>query len=211
MKISRGNYCTSTPHRSETNGIAERAVRRIKEGTSAVLLQTGLDEKWWADSMECNCNLRNIQDLVSDGKTPYERRFGVPLKWRGYSVWSDGGISPYFRYRPVATASARSNSLAGFWKGYVMLAEIEELEQMDASEIYATRLNAKEVLTPMSGDKFIFPIADGTVKISGGDQVLRTSTLMRDRPDRGEEQSNRQRRIRRIFFNPTQRLIVVWW
>ena len=45
------NLCSSTPHRSETNGIAERAVRRIKEGTSAVLLQLGLDEKWWADSM----------------------------------------------------------------------------------------------------------------------------------------------------------------
>ena len=25
------NHCTSTPHRSETNGIAERAVRRIKK------------------------------------------------------------------------------------------------------------------------------------------------------------------------------------
>ena len=46
------NHCTSTPHRSETNGIAERAVRRVKEGTSAVLLQSGLDENWWADSME---------------------------------------------------------------------------------------------------------------------------------------------------------------
>ena len=46
------NHCTSTPHRSETNGIAERAVRRVKEGTSAVLLQSGLDERW-ADSMEC--------------------------------------------------------------------------------------------------------------------------------------------------------------
>ena len=32
------NHCTSTPHRSETNGIAERAVRRVKEGTSAVLV-----------------------------------------------------------------------------------------------------------------------------------------------------------------------------
>ena len=31
------NRCTSTPHRSETNGIAERAVRRVKEETSAVL------------------------------------------------------------------------------------------------------------------------------------------------------------------------------
>ena len=36
----------------------------------------------------------------------------------------------------------------------------------------------------------MFPIADGTVKLSGGDQVLRTSTLIRDSPDRGEEQRN---------------------
>ena len=47
-----------------------RAMRRVKEGTSAVLLQSGLDENWWADSLECYTCLRNIQDLSSDGKTP---------------------------------------------------------------------------------------------------------------------------------------------
>ena len=73
------NHCSSTPHRSETNGIAERAVRRVKEGTSAVLLQSGLDENWWADAMECYTYLRNVQDLLSDGKTPYERRSGEPF------------------------------------------------------------------------------------------------------------------------------------
>ena len=62
------NHCTSTPLRSETNGIAERAVRRVKEGTSAVLLQSVLDEKWWVDSMEFYW------------KTLYERRFGESLK-----------------------------------------------------------------------------------------------------------------------------------
>ena len=74
------NHCSSTPHRSETHGIAERAVRRVKEGTSAVLLQSGLNESWWADSMECYTYLRNVTDLLSDGKTPYERRFGKPFK-----------------------------------------------------------------------------------------------------------------------------------
>ena len=76
------NHCTSTPHRSETNGIAERAVRRVKEGTSAVSLQSGLNESWWAGSMECYTNLRNVTDLLSDGKTTYEDVLGNHLKDR---------------------------------------------------------------------------------------------------------------------------------
>ena len=58
------NHCTSTPHRSETNGMAERAVRRVREATSAVLLQSGLDNERWADSMECYCHLRIVQDKL---------------------------------------------------------------------------------------------------------------------------------------------------
>ena len=77
-ELSR-NHRTSTPHRSETYGIAERAIRRVKEGKSAVLLLSGLDNDRWADSLECYCCLRNIQDKLSDGKTPYERRFGMPF------------------------------------------------------------------------------------------------------------------------------------
>ena len=50
------------------------------------------------------------------------------------------------------------------WKGDILIADIEELEQMDASEIHARRSNAKEVLTTMKGDNFMFPVADGTVK-----------------------------------------------
>ena len=60
---SSWNHCTSTPHRSATNGIAGR---RVKEETSTVLC--GLDNEWWAGSMECFCYLRNIQDKLSDGK-----------------------------------------------------------------------------------------------------------------------------------------------
>ena len=52
------NHRTATPHQSETNCIAERAVRRIKEGTSAVLMQSGL-----------GCHLRNVQDFLAEGTT----------------------------------------------------------------------------------------------------------------------------------------------
>ena len=46
------NHRTSTRHRSETNGIAERVVRRVKGVTSAVLLQSP-DEKilWYAGAI----------------------------------------------------------------------------------------------------------------------------------------------------------------
>ena len=70
----------------------------------------------------------------------------------------------------------------------IMIADIEELEEMDASELHAGRLDAKEVLTPMKGDHFIFPVADGTVKTSGGNRRLRPSAFIRDHPERGEEQ-----------------------
>ena len=156
--IVRQNF---TVHK--TNGIAERAVRRIKEGTSAVLLQSGLDLNWWADSIECYCFLRNIQDLSSDEKTPYERRFGEPFK---------GPIIPFGSMVEYHSISVKDLSrlhqfgkkvLPGIfldyvlyagrvWKGDVMVADIEELEKMDASEIHARRLNAKEVLTPRNGE-----------------------------------------------------------
>ena len=71
-----------------------------------------------------------------------------------------------------------------------MVADIEELDQMDASETHARRLNAKEVFNAHENEKTVFPVADGTIKISGEDQDLRTSTLIRDSPDRGEEQHN---------------------
>ena len=95
----------------------------------------------------------------SDGKTPYERRFGEPFK---------GPIIPFgslVEYYPI---SAKEQSrihqfgkkvLLGLflgyalyaeriWKGDIMVADIEELETMDASEIHSKRLNAKEVIFP---------------------------------------------------------------
>ena len=153
------NHCTSTPHRSETNGIAERAVRRIKERTSAVLLQSGPDENWWEDSIGCYCHLRNIQDRLSDGKTTFESRFREPFK---------GPIIPFgslVEYHPVSTKDQSRIHQFGkqvlpgiffgyvlyagrIWEGDILVVDLEELEEMDASEIHAKRLNAKEVIMP---------------------------------------------------------------
>ena len=138
-------------------------MRRVKEGTSAVLLQSGLNESWWADSMECKTYLRNVTDLLSNGKTPYARRFGKPL---------EGPTVPFgslVEYHPI-TAKDQSRIYqfgkkvlpglflgyalyaVGIWKGDVLVADLEELGAMDASEIFSKRLNAKEVIFPKQGE-----------------------------------------------------------
>ena len=53
----------------------------------------------------------------------------------------------------------------GIWEGDILIADIEELENVDASEIYPQRLNAKEVLVTQRQGEFVFPL-DGTVKLS---------------------------------------------
>ena len=127
----------STPHSSETNGIAERAVRRIKERTSAVLMQSGLDEEWWADSKECYCYLRNIQDLLSDGKSPYERRFGRPFNGPTIQfvamvenhLISAKDISRPTQFGPKVLPCIFLGCVlyAGrIWQGNIMVADIEE-------------------------------------------------------------------------------------
>ena len=130
------------------------------------------------------------------GRRSDERRFGQPFK---------GPIIPFgslVEYHPIiAKDQSRIHQFGkkvlpglflgyalyagGIWKGDVLTADFEELETMDASEIYSNRLNAKEVILPKQGE-FIFPIADGRIKTPGGDQELRTSTLVRHRPIQGE-------------------------
>ena len=89
----------------------------------------------------------------------------------------------------------------GIWKGDVLVADIEELETMDASEIYSKRLNAKEVIFPKEKGEFIFPIADGRIKLPGRDQDLRTSTLIRQQPIRGESHLDFLGESEKCFFH----------
>ena len=176
----------------------------MKEGTSAVLLQSGLDEKWWADSMECYTYQRNVTDLLSDGKTPYERRFGQPFK---------GPIIPFGSLVDYHPKTAKDQSrihqfgkkvLPGLflgyalyawriWKGDVLVADLEELETVDASEIYSKRLNAKEVIFPKVEGEFIFPIADGRIKTPW--RRSRPETIHLDTAS-----SNSRRRSKRFFL-----------
>ena len=58
-----------------------------------------------------------------------------------------------------------------------MVADIEELENMDASGLHTRRNNAQEVLTPQRSEYFTFPVAGGTAKLSGRDHGFREPAL----------------------------------
>ena len=102
-------------------------MRRVKEGTSAVLLQSGLNENWWAASTECYTYLRNDTDLLSDGKTPYERRFGKPFNGPIIPFGSLVEYLPYLCERPVKNPSIWKESLTWIvpWKRSVRGGNLE--------------------------------------------------------------------------------------
>ena len=52
-----------------------------------------------------------------------------------------------------------------------MVADTEELEEMDASELHARTLNATEVLTTQRSRNYKFPVADETEKYLGENSV----------------------------------------
>ena len=134
MKI----FCEIIVHQRLTvsrNGIAERAVRRV---TSAILLQSGLDEKWWVCSVESCCYLRNVQDLLTDQKTPYEGRFEEP---------SSGPVIPFgsvVEYHPISAKDQSrlhqfGKKLPDIFVGYVLYAGASRMKISWSPTIYLGR------------------------------------------------------------------------
>ena len=165
MKTYHALIVHERAHRFETNGIAERALRIIKEGTSAVLLQSGLDEKWRANSKECYC-------LSAKCSRPPGRRENTLWKAIRRTIWrpSQSRLVQWLIIRFSSRDQPRLHQfgeqvLLGIFLGYVLYAmriwkgdtlatDTEKLEKMDASEIHAGRLNAKEVLTLQNCEHF---------------------------------------------------------
>ena len=90
------NHCTSTPHRSGTNGFEERTVRRVKEGTSVVLCSpvwvTNGGRILW--NVTAICETFKISCLM--GRHHMERRFEAPF---------EGPVIPFgamVEYRPIS-------------------------------------------------------------------------------------------------------------
>ena len=152
-------------------------------------------KRWWSDSMEGSCYLRNVQDLLADGKTPDERRFGEPFKRPTIPF---GAVVEYHPSSPEDQSRIhqfRKKVLpgicleGGIWKGETSRTDLEDLEMMDASDIYPPKIKAKEVLISQKDDEFIFTNEIGTAKFSGRDYEFREPTVRREQLVRSEDLS----------------------
>ena len=100
------SHDSSTPHRPQTNGVAEGAVRRVKEGTACTLLQSGWPEEMWGEAMSVYCFLRCVVVVLEHGSTAYKARFKEDFR---------GPIIPFgveIKYLPI---SQRLQVIAPFW------------------------------------------------------------------------------------------------
>ena len=170
---------TSTPYRSETNGVAERAVRRVKEGTSACLVQSGLNELFWDLATECYCMLRNVVDILILGDTAWERKYGTKFS---------GPIIPFgaeLLYKPSSPDDIKrthkfGNKLlngifvgyvlhaGGGWTGDVLLIDQDEIHiATTRSECQPKRLKYAEVHLVMRDTSFRFPMLEYTLEQPG--------------------------------------------
>ena len=70
----------ATPHRPQTNCVADRAARRGLEGARAVLLASGLPQRWWAEAARRCCFSRNVRDPADKDFAPHQLRHQAELE-----------------------------------------------------------------------------------------------------------------------------------
>ena len=147
--------------------IAERAVRRIKEGTATVMVQRGLPDQWWDYPVECCCCLHNVHDQMGDGKEHNEKKLRCEIRW--------AATSPYLPKR----------TLPGIFIGYISSAgrdgkatcSSKIAENPSASDIHVKRLKHQEVAREK-------PVAPTCKRIS--------QTHRSFQPPRGEEEEKEE-------------------
>ena len=116
--------------------------------------------------------------------------FGSLVEYHPKSTKDQSRIQQFGKKVPLGIFLDYVWNAGGIWNWDILVVDLDELEEMDASEVHAERLNAKEVISSQCGEKCKFSVADGTVQPYGGDQALRSSILIRNQLVRGESRQD---------------------
>ena len=166
------------------HGIIARTTQVFNEGDHCKS-KSSAHESWWRDPMKIFTNFKRHglviwwerQDVLGnhlkDQLFHLVHMLSITLQLRRTS---QGSIN--FGKKVLLGLFCSSDVLyAGWiWKGDVLIADLEELETMDVSEICSKSLSAKGWYFSKEGE-FVFRI-NGRMKFPGGDQELTTSTLV---------------------------------
>ena len=133
--------------------------------------------------MECYCDLRNVEDLPANGKSQNERRFGESFKRTNCTIWCTCGIPSNIRKMSSKNSSIWRDSINRdfFSDTHWSLENLERrysdcwswgIREFGRIRNIPRRLNAKEVLITQRNGEFVFPVADGSAKLSGRDYEI---------------------------------------
>ena len=115
--------------------------------------KSGLPEEWWDCAMECCCYLRNEHDKTADGMTAFEKIHGQSLDgpsilFRSLVEYIPITAKDMSRVHQFGTKTNERNITGAFprsgrgWSGELdlMIADVEELQESEASETQVERL-----------------------------------------------------------------------
>ena len=168
---------TATPQRPQTNGVAERAVRRVLEGTRSILLASGLPHRWWSEACRCFCFLRNIHDEAFGTNTPYWLRFEI--YYTGFKI----PFGALVDYKPSSKREASdvkkfdSRTLPGIFIGYHVHCGGKWSGDYLVLDVAAYKARTEGAIVPVHrikevipAEPFSFPVREGTIESLASEQ-----------------------------------------
>ena len=150
-------HLTSTPNRPQSNGVIERFIQLVVDGTRCLLHQSGLPLRYWTFAARAFCHGRNVSLAAFHGETPWKAKHGDEFK---------GALIPFGAkvvFRPFRPPGHKGPKFAprsefglfagyflqpgGLWKGEFLVISFEQLLTKTSGRIVMQRVR-ECALTP---------------------------------------------------------------